>query len=283
MKLAPILPMFLAAAVFCRAQNPIVATSAAYFGLGVPANGSIVTLFCLGVSVSQTGAAAAFPLPREIQGVRVMIGGRVAPLFAVAPISANAIQINAQVPMDAEINSGTVSIRVEHGETVLTMNVRVRSESPGEFFRITESEGLFQRANAGYALVKDANPAQAGDTLVTYLTGLAPALPSVHDGEPAPIEPLSRVPEYGDAAGIEEWSVVVSGIVVKPMFVGLAPGLAGVYQVNFTLPSLPARSAEIMLQRRSCRAVFGSCVNGGGNTTISRSAAVRLPTLSPTN
>ena len=267
------------AAVFCQAQSQtIVATTGADFGLGVPANGSIVTLFCPGLSgVAETTAASGFPLPRELQGVRVTIGGRSAPLYAVAPSPPNGVQINAQVPLDAEAENGFFQVRVEKVPTLLVAAIRLRLDSPGEFFRLSTTEGIFQRANAGYGLVTHTNPAQSGDTLVTYLTGLPSAVPRVPDGEPAPMDPLSSVPHYSQAAGIEELSVLVNGSDVRPLFVGLAPGLAGVYQLNFTLPTVTSRTVEIMLQRRSCRTAFGSCVNGGGATSVTRSTPVWLP------
>jgi uncharacterized protein (TIGR03437 family) len=271
--------MFLAVAMVCRAQSqPITVTSGADFGLGVPANGSIVTLFCVGLSgIDRVSVALGYPLPRELQGVRVTIGGRTAPLYAVAPVTTGAAQINAQVPLDAEVEGSNVSIRVEQGQTVLTATSQVRLDSPGEFFRVSTSEGIFQKANSGYALVTNTNPARSGDILVTYLTGLPAATPPVPAGEAAPFEPLSIVPQYSLPAGIEELSLLIDGLAVRPIFVGLAPGLAGVYQVNFTLPSVASPVAEIVLQRRSCRAAFGSCVNGGGSTRTTRSTAVRLP------
>jgi uncharacterized protein (TIGR03437 family) len=221
-------------------------------------------------------SAARFPLPAELNGLLVTIGGQRARLLAAVPLAGDGLQINAQVPRLANLNSEPIPLTVEYfGRTLAGMGA-ARLDSPGEFFRQPDGSGIFLRASAGYTLVTNTNPAQPGEVLAAYLTGLPPATPMPGDGEPAAVEPLSRVPEYALAAATEEFVVLIDGVPGKPHFLGLAPGLAGVYQLNFTLPA--ARSAAtVMLERRSCRAAFGSCLNGGGVTRVTCSAAVRLP------
>lgn len=54
-------------------------------------------------------------LPRELAGARVVIGGRPAPLFAIAPV-AGFFQINAQVPIDAVAEGTTMPVRIDQGD-----------------------------------------------------------------------------------------------------------------------------------------------------------------------
>lgn len=270
----------LGSASSARSQG-IVAVSAADFGQGMPTGGSIVTLFLAGLTgVDQIKIGPIGPLPRELAGVSVAIGGRPAPLFAIAPV-AGFFQINAQVPIDAVAEGTTMPVRVDQGDLTIRASIPLRSTSPGEFFRLNGAAGIFQRANDGYSLVTASNPGRPGDVLVTYLTGLPAGLPRVADGEPSPAQPLSVVPQYNEIFGSEAFFIVVNGQQVTPLFVGLTPGLMGVHQVNFVLPlatSSSASTTEITLLRLSCRAIFGSCRSGGGATrTMNRSNPVLLP------
>jgi len=79
----------------------VVVTSAASFEFGLSYYGSIAAIFCRGLTgITETIQAAGFPLPRELGGVRVTIGGVPAPILAVAPVEGY-YQINVQVPWEA--------------------------------------------------------------------------------------------------------------------------------------------------------------------------------------
>ena len=75
----------------------IAVTDAASFKVGIPAKGSIASIFCTGVSVSGTVQAEGTPLPWSLAGVSVTVGGANAPLFSVSSLSGYQ-QINVQVP-----------------------------------------------------------------------------------------------------------------------------------------------------------------------------------------
>jgi adhesin/invasin len=82
--------------------------------------------------------------------------------------------------------------------------------------------------HADYSLVTQSNPAKAGETLQLYLTGLGSVTPSVADGAAASTTTLSMVDE--------QVAVYVGGLTSKIAFAGLAPGFAGLYQINFVVP-----------------------------------------------
>jgi len=75
-------------------------------------------------------------------------------------------------------------------------------------------------------------PAQPGETLVVYAVGLGSTTPVVPAGTPSPNPPavatrhFSLILNYGCA----------TKRTVTPDFVGLTPGLVGLYQVNFVVP-----------------------------------------------
>ncbi len=65
--------------------------------------------------------------------------------------------------------------------------------------------------------------------IIIYATGLGPTHPPASGSAVgATTEPLNRV--------LDAVTVSVGGVVVSPSYAGLAPGLAGIYQINFTPP-----------------------------------------------
>jgi hypothetical protein len=78
-------------------------------------------------------------------------------------------------------------------------------------------------------LVSNSNPAQAGETLTLYATGLGPTTPAVSFGQPFPQGAISLV-----NAPIE---VLVNGKSSDVLYAGGYPGAIDGYQVNFRLPA----------------------------------------------
>jgi uncharacterized protein (TIGR03437 family) len=78
------------------------------------------------------------------------------------------------------------------------------------------------------------HPAKIGDTLTIYAIGLGTTSPQPGTGDAAPAaEPLARLvtpPMAKFGGGIGTNTVV-------PLFAGLTPTYAGLYQVNVTIPA----------------------------------------------
>ena len=181
-------------------QN-IVATSAASFKPGLPARGSIGTIFCTGLSANGVITAGALPLPTNLGGITVSVGGFGAPLFAVADLHGYQ-QINFQVPQNAVFSDdGTAQISVSQNGNQGSASALYDPTAPGEFFTLNGTQfGIFQHA-ADYSLVTQDNPASPGETLIAYATGLPEAEPAIPDGQPAPIAPLSTVRQQLGCSG----------------------------------------------------------------------------------
>jgi uncharacterized protein (TIGR03437 family) len=78
-------------------------------------------------------------------------------------------------------------------------------------------------------LVSNANPAQGGEVLTLYATGLGPTTPAVDFGQPFP-----QGTAYPANAPVE---VLVNGQPAEVLYAGGYPGAIDGYQVNFRLPA----------------------------------------------
>jgi uncharacterized protein (TIGR03437 family) len=252
-------------------QN-IVVTSAASFQVGLPPTGSIGAIFCTGLQVQGIVTAQAIPLPLSLAGISVTVGGTPAPLLAVAD-DGRYQQINFEVPQEAVFNTANTPTGVATTATlIVTQNGNqgstqvTLSSSPGDFFVLSGGLGAFQHA-ADYSLVTTQDPARPGEIIVGYLTGLPGTKPAVPIGQPSPQSPLAVVFQINQMDDIDFFDLLLNGTPIAAnsvsgldnLFLGLSPGLVGVYQVNFMVPfSAAPGNTNIQLQRYTCTAIFGT-------------------------
>jgi uncharacterized protein (TIGR03437 family) len=100
---------------------------------------------------------------------------------------------------------------------------------------------VYTAAAEGLRLADAVRPAKPGEVVVIYATGLGPVNPAVAAGEPAPPEPLSRT--------VNPVTVTIQGFRAQVLFSGLAPGYAGLYQLNVRVPDevTPDGSAVVVI------------------------------------
>jgi uncharacterized protein (TIGR03437 family) len=79
-----------------------------------------------------------------------------------------------------------------------------------------------------YGIPDSARPARSGEVVVLYATGMGQVTPSVREGSPAPSDPLASV--------VAPIKVTIQSRPAEVVFAGLAPGMAGVYQLNIVVP-----------------------------------------------
>ncbi|MBI3694378.1 MAG: hypothetical protein HY238_06020 [Acidobacteria bacterium] len=190
-----------------------------------PSPGSLFTAYGQNLAPDTVTAATRFPLPETLAGVSLLVNGRPAPLVAVTPW-----QVNAQLPPEVSEGPAAFQFRFADGAMPAAGAADVRAFAPAIFFALLPGGGCQGAALHGHtAVVADKDkPAEAGETLEIYGTGLGPAEPFVPAGVAAPSAPPARVfpPE-----------VQIGGRRAQVTFAGLAPGFAGVYQVNAVVPS----------------------------------------------
>jgi uncharacterized protein (TIGR03437 family) len=221
--------------------DPLSIFNAASYGpiTNPVAPGEFVTIFGLGLSTSTQGAQT-LPLPTTLGKTKVTVNGRPAPLDFVSPT-----QINLLVPFETSESFATFQV-MNNDAPSNQVTVYTSLTAPG-VFTLENVDGTTYTAGIGpaavlhypdYSLVTSENPAVAGETLILYLTGLGAVTPTVSDGAPGPSSPPSTANEFTsqsisidifDSNGVDSTATV--------SFAGLAPFYAGLYQINFVVPS----------------------------------------------
>ncbi|MCA2963133.1 MAG: fibronectin type III domain-containing protein [Acidobacteriaceae bacterium] len=203
------------------------------------APGSLIAIFGANLAPATTSAAAT-PLPTSLAGASVEVNGQPIPLFFVS-----AGQINGQMPFGL---SGAVSVRVRTATGLSpAVSLPLAPAAPRLFTRSMDGKGdpILVRAT-DWTMVTAAAPAQPGDYLILFLTGLGNVSPAISAGTPAGDNaangPLNQLP-----AGAV--TVTFGGKAAPVLFAGLAPGFVGLYQINFQVPAAPSGNTIIVATR----------------------------------
>jgi uncharacterized protein (TIGR03437 family) len=211
------------AGVFLNPQGVFNAASFAPAGFPI-SPGGFITLFGTGLA-SQPLTATSFPFPKTLDNVQVSVNGISAPIYSVTPT-----QISAVVPYSVSGKTATIVATVENVKSN-SVDVPLAPTAPGIFTLGNNGLGDGAILHADFTVVNKANPSMPGETVLVFLTGLGAVSPGVQDGAAAPARaPLSTV-----AAPL---NVYIGGLAATSIpFKGLAPGLAGLYQLNVTIPN----------------------------------------------
>lgn len=231
-----------AATLFCgvvRAQAPVVEARGVVNGVtfelapSTVAPGGIFNVYGFNLAAS-TALASSLPLPTSLgsPAVEVSVNGRPAPLYFVS-----GTQINAQAPWETEAGQALVIVK-RGGVASRPATITVQPSAPSLFVLNGAGFGpaIALSAGNGKLLTAD-NPPAGGDVLTLFASGLGPVDPAVGSGAPGPSGPLSRATRNQRA-----W---VNGFAAPVLFAGLAPGFAGLFQVNLQLPD-PVAAGDVL-------------------------------------
>jgi uncharacterized protein (TIGR03437 family) len=162
------------------------------------APGGVVSIF--GTGLSGTGKSTTV----DMDGVGMRL------LFATP------FQINAEIPLT--MAPGVHFLRVQSAYGSLQQAVTVSAVAPGIFLIGNPPIGAI--TNQNFNLVGPSNPLPRGEALVIFATG------------------LGAVTQQGQVFQTNApVTVLLNGTELQASFAGLAPGFAGLYQVNVTIPA----------------------------------------------
>ncbi len=187
------------------------------------APGSYISIY--GSSLASGLTIATAPFPTTLGGTQVLLGGQAIPLYFTSDG-----QINALVPYGMATNA-TSQILVTHANAYSTPQaLTVADGGPGVFLN-NQGGGIAVgvKPDGTQYLVGSSTPTTAGDALVIYCAGLGNVNQPVDAGSVSPGSPL--------AMASNTVTVTIEGIQAQVLYAGLAPGFAGLYQVNVVVPS----------------------------------------------
>ena len=215
---APMTPLS-GSGVFLNPQGVLSAASFAPAGNPI-APGEFIALFGTGLAPSTQTAKP--PYPTTVNNVSVTINGTKAPIYFVSTG-----QINCLVPYG--ITGSTAPIVVQNGSASSnTVTVPVAATSPGIYALDQSGTGAGAIEHANGSLVNANNPANPGETVVVFLTGMGTVTPALADGTASTGTPLNRSVTP---------MVYIADQLANVTFSGLAPGFPGLYQVNVVIPA----------------------------------------------
>ena len=196
------------------------------------APGSLVSVFGTNLGTS-TESASTTPLPTSLADVRARLGGKEMPL-----VYARNDQVNAQVPTDLAPGTTASLVVTVRGVAAAPDQVTLADAQPGIFSLNSAGtgQGAIQVSNTdifaapqGSVPGRQARPADRGEYITIYCTGLGTTDPPVASGMAAPGSPPATVKTAV--------TVNIGGIQVPAAFAGLSPGFVGLYQVNIQVPN----------------------------------------------
>src|SRR6185312_4490704 len=99
--------------------------------------------------------------------------------------------------------------------------------APGIF----ASNGSAAALDASFHVISSSNPAKQGQNISIYCNGLGPVT-----NQPASGDPAQGPPNLSNTTTAP--TVMIDGQNAPVLFSGLAPGYAGLYQINVTVPNV---------------------------------------------
>jgi uncharacterized protein (TIGR03437 family) len=183
--------------------------------------GSMISIFGSNLSTS-TARANVLPLPATLGGAQVTFGSTPAPLLYVS-----AGQINALIPWGLPADTASMTVTVASASSVPT-TLAIGPSNPGIFASGGNAIAVVLGPDGqSKGLMSSTNAAQPGDIVEVYATGLgAVTNPPVAGAAPGSVLAYAALPVVAS----------IGGVAANVMFAGLAPGFAGLFQVNVVVP-----------------------------------------------
>jgi uncharacterized protein (TIGR03437 family) len=212
-------PKFEGSGVFIDPTGVVNAASSAPFTTGV-SPGELISIYGTNLAA---GIQADLSFPFKMGGVEVKVNNRPAPIYFVSPG-----QISVVVPFGTTEVIAAIQV-INNGVASNTVTEYVNLTAPGIFTTPAGGIGPVNAQHQDYSFLTPSNPAQIGDSIALYVSGLGDVAPPVADAAPGPIDPLSRV--------TNNFAIYIDGQKATIDYMGMAPLLIGYYQVNVRVPA----------------------------------------------
>jgi uncharacterized protein (TIGR03437 family) len=222
--------------------------NAASYAPGLPLPGGLASVFLRGLNLPGTLIAFGSPLPTELAGVTILVGGVPAPILAAAPLPSGLQQINFQVPVQTPSVYPSdpprpVEIRYQGSSSFAFPQV-----SPPGIFTLSDGTAAIEHS-ADYSLVTPSNPAHPGEVILVYATGLGAVSPAAVSGVSAS-GPAGVAQSCGGLVAFQPAGPYPLGSI---LYAGLTPGFVGLYQLNIQLAeTLPAGTVQFLIEDNIC-------------------------------
>ncbi len=218
--------LFLGVASTAPAIQPTgVLNGASFDQLNPMAPGSYISIFGSNLSPT-TGFLKSISLPMAMENIRVSFdvpGKNLSYPGRMVYVSQD--QINVQVPWELQ-GEKEVKVKVLSGSLYgNVVTVPFADYSPA-FFETSASNAAALDINN--QVISSQHPVKSGQVVQLYVNGLGPVSNQPETGEGAPSSPLAETRSVPQ--------VLVGELPAEVLFSGLAPGFAGLYQVNIRIP-----------------------------------------------
>ena len=166
-------------------------------------------------------------------GVHVTVGNLPATIYYVSPD-----QINFLVPANLLPDASSVQVVLD-GHSGPAIKITLAAASPA-MFQLDSKTAVAIRPDG--SVITQQAPAKPGEIIILYATGL---------GQTRPPVPYGQV--FNDAAPLQElanFKLVLDGVTTglgAVQYAGIAPGFAGLYQINVLLPKSTKTNPEIRI------------------------------------
>lgn len=163
------------------------------------------------------------------------VNGTAAPLFAIDNVNGQQ-QINFQVPWNVA-NQATIQVEND-GVLSAGIVVPVVVAQPAVFSYSSGGKTFGAILHSNFQPVDANHPAVIGETVLIYSNGLGAVKP----------EPVAGTAANGQAT-VATPSVTIGNLAAKVTFSGLAPGFAGLNQINAVIPAgVPAGNQPVIVK-----------------------------------
>ncbi|MCC6590141.1 MAG: hypothetical protein IT168_25845 [Bryobacterales bacterium] len=207
-------------------------------------------------------------LPTTLGGVQVFVNDKAAPLFYTSYD-----QVNFLVPVDTPEGEGAIRIDRggQRGNTISARfkravpkllrlqlrNIGIVIPEPRDYYAIAVNASDGTLSLPREFNIPGSRPSKPGEVVVLFGIGFGPTTPTVASGAVAPSNPPAVV--NSDRKTVFFGALALnSGAPQEAAFVGLAPGFAGLYQINVVVPAnSPKGDVPVRVQMDTAASEYG--------------------------